>query len=76
MRIDVEEIRKIDERRREINELNIYDIEWFENGKRLHYTKDQLDHWKYIGLNNVSFVEFHHDHPNNYVVLVGNKTDK
>lgn len=68
MRIDVEEIRKIDERRRQINALNIYDIEWYENGVRLNYTKEQLDEWKYIGLCNTSFVEFCHDHPTQLTV--------
>jgi len=67
MRIDVEEIRKIDKRRREINELNLHDIEWYENGVRLNYTKEQLDEWRFIGLSNVSFVEYYHDHPNSCV---------
>lgn len=69
IRINVEEIRALDARRREINAINIRDIEWYENGKKLNYTEEQVNQWRFIGLCNTSFVEFYHDHYERAVVM-------
>lgn len=63
MRIDVEELREAKRRRLEIDNLDIHDIEWYENGVKLEFSGEQLSSWKFIGLGNSSFVTYYIDEP-------------
>lgn len=57
IRIDLEEVRALLNRKNEINALDIREIEWYEDGKPLEIPPECLDKWRFIGLTNVFFVE-------------------
>ena len=56
VRVDVEEIRRIKKERDNINKLSIYDIDFYENGKKLVIEKKLLDFHKFLGLNTMDFI--------------------
>lgn len=56
MRVDVEEIKRIAKERKQINDLNFDEIEWYENGKLLNITDKMKDDWSFIGLINEDFI--------------------
>lgn len=57
VRVDVEEIKALQERRREINDIEIGKIDFYSDGKKVVIPKSALDEWKNIGLNNIDFAE-------------------
>ena len=56
MRVDIERIIELDEERKKINGLQISDIEFHKEGKRIHFEKRLLDDWRFIGMSNVDFI--------------------
>jgi len=56
MRVDLEEIRDIMERRRKINSLNLEEIEFYEKGVKLDINPEILSDFIYTGLNNFDFI--------------------
>ena len=58
MRVDLEEVEDIQERRWRINSVPLDEIEWFKNGKRLKIYKKVVKWFEYTGLNNIDFI-FH-----------------
>lgn len=56
MVITAEEIRELKERLRVINSYHFEDIEFYEDEKRIEVSKEQIQNWKYVGLNNVDFI--------------------
>ena len=40
----------------EINKLNLTDIEFYENGKKIEIKEKAVADWKYTGLNNIDFI--------------------
>ena len=57
MKIEISEIEKLTERLREINRLNLQDIQWIdENGKISSISPELIDEFKFTGLNNVDFI--------------------
>ena len=56
MRVDVEDIVKIYKKLEEINNLSFKDIEFFKNGKKLIFTKEEIEQWCFLGLSNVDFI--------------------
>lgn len=55
MRIDIEELRAMRERRKEINNTPLEKIEYYFNGKKIDVPLYTIDEWKYIGLSNIDF---------------------
>lgn len=55
MRIDVEEVRKLHARMKEINSVPLEEIEWFENGKKIDVDSEIISDWKFMGLTNFYF---------------------
>ena len=57
-RINVEEIRAMNQRRADINALEFTDIEWMLDGKPVQIDPSVSEDWDFTGLGNYSFVEF------------------
>lgn len=57
MRVDVERVRELRKELREINKLDIRDIEFYENGQKIVVPEATWWAWEFIGLNNTDFVE-------------------
>ena len=57
MRVNVEEMEEIINRRKEVNAVPFNEIRWYKNGELMHIPKDKLEGWKYTGLSNLCFVE-------------------
>lgn len=56
MRIDVEKIIALKAELRAMNIVPLEQWELYENGERVEVTKEAIEEWKFIGLNNVDFV--------------------
>jgi len=57
VRVDVERIRELKAALAEINRLDFDSIEWFEGGEKIEVDPEELEDWKFTGLNNTNFVE-------------------
>jgi hypothetical protein len=62
-RIDVEEVRRLQARRREINALPLAEIEWCENGAPIDLPAGCMtpDEWSFVGLTNIDYFDFEVD---------------
>lgn len=58
MKIEIEEILKMNERRTEINKQDIRDIEWYLDGNKIDILSETLEEWRFTGLSNIDFVDF------------------
>ena len=56
MRVDIEDVFKLEEDRAKVNSPDLSDIEFFKDGERVEIPKEQIDHWRFIGLSNIEFV--------------------
>lgn len=54
--IRIEEVVRLQSRRRRINQYNLHDILWTKNGKQIQFPKDVLDDWDFTGLTNIDFI--------------------
>lgn len=59
MKVSVEEIIEMEIKVSAINNTPLEDIEWTYEGKTLSIPKDTIDEWKFMGLSNKDFVNFH-----------------
>lgn len=55
--VTIEEVRALQERRREINRIDLKDIDFYENGVIVTPDKDVIEEWCFTGLSNIDFVE-------------------
>lgn len=56
MRIDVETVLDLNEKRKAINSIPLENIEWFENGKLLQVREGAVEEFKFTGLANIDFI--------------------
>lgn len=56
--VDIEEVRKLKARLREINSVPFEDIQWMHNGKPLVVQQTVADGWRLYGFNNADFVRY------------------
>lgn len=56
MRVDIEQVRKIQEERMKINKMDLEDIEWYEGGKKIEISPKVIEDFKFCGLNNTDFI--------------------
>lgn len=56
VKINVEEIKRIQKRRAEINKLDLQNIEFYEDGVKLDISPEKIKEFSFIGLNNVDFI--------------------
>ena len=63
MKVNIEDIHRIVGELKAINKVEMKDIEFYENGKKLDISDKTVGLWKYIGLNNHEFImsEFYKD---------------
>lgn len=54
--VSVEYIRALQEQRANINRLNLRDMEFYENGKKLDIPEKVLSDFELMGLNNIDFI--------------------
>ena len=57
MRVDIEEVFGMQARRNQINREDLEDIEFYENDKKLEISKEAIEEFAYIGLNNIDFIQ-------------------
>lgn len=57
--IDIEEVLKLLQKKQFINLLPFEKIQWFQNGKRIRLTEEEIKEWKFIGLTNTDWVRTH-----------------
>lgn len=56
--VDVDEVRRLKARLREINAIPFEDIVWVQNGKPVELDKKAHSEWAFMGFNNADFVRF------------------
>lgn len=56
MKVDIEEVLKHYNRRREINKQPLEDISFYYNGVKLTILEELINKWRFTGLNNVDFI--------------------
>lgn len=56
-KVYVEEVKRLQERRREINEKDLRDLEFYEGGKRVEISQELVELWNVTGLSNVDFID-------------------
>lgn len=54
--VNVNKLRRVKAYLKSINEQELQDIIWVEDGKRLDIPKEYIDEFKYVGLNNTEFI--------------------
>jgi len=59
MIVNIERILELKEELRKINEAELSDIEFHENGKKLEIDPKNIEDWAFVGLNNVDFITTH-----------------
>ncbi len=69
MRVDIEKVREMQEYRRKINEQELKDIEWYEKGKKIGHSSEEIEEFKFTGLNNIDFIT------GNFTVITGTSKD-
>lgn len=57
-KVTIEEILAIRKRRKEINDLDIREIEFTLDGVVINVTDQDLEEWRFMGLNNFDFVAY------------------
>lgn len=55
MRIDIEDIRQIQDEIKRINSLDLNDVELYVADERTIIKQEIIDEWEFIGLNNYHF---------------------
>ena len=56
MLVDIDFVLMAKKRLAEINAQSLDSIEWVKGGNRVHFTKEQVEHWNFTGLNNVDIL--------------------
>ena len=59
MIVNIERIYELKEELRKINEAELSDIEFHENGKKLEIDPKNIEDWAFVGFNNVDFITTH-----------------
>lgn len=57
MQVDINEILEMYRRRREINAVDLRDIQWMNGDKPVEIPADIIEHWRFIGMTNCCFIE-------------------
>ena len=56
MRVDIEDIFKAQEVRSKINKPLTSELQFYKDGVEVDISKEELDEWDFIGLNNINFI--------------------
>ncbi len=55
-RVDLELINSIMNARQYINQLNLWEIDFYENGEKIDIPKETIDDFMFTGLSNIDFI--------------------
>ena len=58
MRVNVEDVLDILEKKKKINDLDFSSIEFYRGNMKVIIPPEVLDDWMFTGLNNINFFEF------------------
>lgn len=58
MRVDVEEVRALIEKYREMQRIKVHEVELYENGVKVEVPQQYKDDWKFCGLGFCGYIEF------------------
>lgn len=58
MKLNIEDILDAQSTRNKINQMDIKNIEWYLDGKKIFISDETLEEWKFTGLSNTDFVNF------------------
>lgn len=58
IQIDINEIFRLDERRREINRIPMEEIQWMDGDFPIHVTKETIKEWEFCGMGSFNFPLF------------------
>lgn len=56
MKVDIENVFEIKEKLKMINKAKLEDLEFYLNGERQEVSKEDIEKWDFICLNNVDFI--------------------
>jgi hypothetical protein len=56
MRVDVEDVFQANEELAKFERIKLDDIEFYRDGKKVEISKETIEQWKYIGLNNADLI--------------------
>jgi hypothetical protein len=56
IQIDIEDVRELMEARARINRVDVGDIDFWFEGKRVTIPQEEADEWDFTGLNSVDFI--------------------
>ena len=56
MLVDIDFVLMIKKRLNEINAQSLESIKWVKDGKNVCFTKEQIEHWNFTGMNNVDIL--------------------
>lgn len=62
MQVHIEKVLDLKRQLREINSVPIKEIIWLKNGSKIEYLQQDLEDFRFTGLNNTDFVEFYLEH--------------
>lgn len=54
-RVDMEDLHKLKEKLRNVNDLDLKEIDLYENGKKVNIQYSTINRWRFTGLNNYYF---------------------
>lgn len=59
MQVHIEKVLDLKRQLREINSVPIKEIIWLKNGNKIEYLQQDLEDFRFTGLNNTDFVDFY-----------------
>ncbi len=60
-RVDLEEVERLEARRKEINDIPFEELEVFHKGKKVEYSEEIIEEWKYMGMSHFCLINFYGD---------------
>ena len=57
LRVDVEECQRWYDWKKKVNSVELKDIEWYQNGKKIEYSKEDIEEFNFTRLNNFDFIK-------------------
>lgn len=59
MKIDIEDVLEHLNWRSSVNDRDISEIEWYRDGEKVDVSAEEIEEWRFTGLNNIDFVTFY-----------------
>lgn len=59
MLVDIDYINAVKKRLSQINSHDLKDIKWIKDGESVSFTKEQINDFEFLGLNNADIIDFY-----------------